>query len=173
VSYELRALVAANRVAARLAARLPGSLAIPISQGLALVPMAGPWLSELAGSPPVFDELDDLQLNRELVALVEEVSREGPIAYLSIDEQSDLTWQGAAVWSEGRVSMPPEVQRPGEARGPEGGPVLAALRRLGVDVDPARSDFSEFGLYQRRRTAAWLEEPPTTSSQPGSPARGS
>src|SRR5207237_10868762 len=66
VSYELRALVAASPVASRLAARLPGSVAVPISQGLALVPMAGPWLSELANSPPVFDELDDPQLSREL-----------------------------------------------------------------------------------------------------------
>src|SRR5207248_1062566 len=101
VSYELRALVAASPVASRLAARLPGSVAVPISQGLALVPMAGPWLSELANSPPVFDELDDPQLSREVVALVEDVSRLGPIAYISIDEQSDMTWQGAAAWSEG------------------------------------------------------------------------
>jgi len=163
VSYELRALVAASPVASRLAARLPGSVAVPISQGLALVPMAGPWLSELANSPPVFDELDDPQLSRELVALVEDVSRLGPIAYISIDEQSDMTWQGAAAWSEGTLSMPPEVQHPGEARAPNGGPVLAALRRLGAEVDPTRSDFDDFGLYQRRRTVAWLEDPPKPS----------
>lgn len=159
MSYELRALVAQDALAEGLVARLAASIAVPLGKGLTLFPMAGDWAAPAPESVPAYPEFDDPQLTESLVSALADLSNAGPIAYIAIEEQSDLTWQAAVAWSAGRLQLLPAVQLPGAMRDASGGPVLSALRLLGAEVDPTRSDFGDFGLYRHRHTDEWRERP--------------
>ena len=156
MGYELRALIAAGPAVEDLTARLPGAVAIPLAGEIALIPMAGGWPSRLPPSPVAFPEFDDEELTAALVAVLEEASMAGPVGYISIEEQSDLTWQAAVAWSGGRRVLAPAVSQPGQGRSVEGGPVLSAFRLAGAVVDPATADFGDLGLYRHRQTTDWL-----------------
>ena len=60
----------------------------------------------------------------------------------------------AAVWSGGRMILPPTELSPGAAHGPEGGPILIALKALGADVDPHRDTIDNLGSPSSTRRAS-------------------
>lgn len=147
MSYEFHGAVAATALADRIAReRLLRFVELPHALAVLLVDetwQPGPALSD-------FEHLTQAGAGA-LAAL----SLGGPIAYVEIDEQSDLTWQGAVGWSGGRIALPASISRPGEARRPDGGPVAAAFAFLGAAIDPSTWDFGDAGLYRFRHMNGW------------------
>ena len=159
MSYELQAAVAAAPLIAEMARRFQRAVAVPLNQGLALIPASGSWLGEVTqpgeGRPfPAFD-----LLSWSLAGFLREASVRGPVVYLEIEETQDLTFEAAVGWSGGELALPPRVLRPGEARPPGGGPVVEAFRLLDVAGEPGQDDWASFGLYQFSHMEQWLEVP--------------
>ena len=153
MAYDLQAAVARAPVLDQVARQAPGAPIVDLPGGLALLVADAAWLGDPgARSLPWldFERLTDAGARR-----LELASAAGPVVYLEIEEQSDLTWQGAAGWSDGRRSFGPRLLRPGEARPEDGGPVVAAFAFLGAAADPRGSDLPDFGLYRFRHTGEW------------------
>jgi len=159
MSYELRAVVAAAPLIEEMAARLRHAVLVPLNRGLALIPVSGRWLRQVAQPGrehpyPMFE-----CLSGPLAGFLVEASVRGPVAYVEIEEMMDRTWQAAVAWSGGKLVLPPQEVLPGAAKPPGGGPVTEAFGVLGVTAEPGRDAWVSFGLYRFSRMEQWLEVP--------------
>ena len=159
MTYDLRAAIAGAPLIAEIAGRFEHATTVPLNQGLALIPVGGPWLREVSWPGeqhpyPVFEFL-----SRPLAGILREASVRGPVAYFEIEEMQDRTFEATVAWSGGELALPPRVLQPGEALPPGGGPVAEAVRRLGATGEPGRDERASLGLYQFSHTQEWLEVP--------------
>ena len=94
-----------------------------------------------------------------LVAVLEDVSSLGPVAYLEAEFWGGDGCQASVVWDARSVVHGPIVEQDAFSRAPLGdGAINQALRRLGVRVgEGAPDEFATVGLGRHRRSEAWLE----------------
>lgn len=159
MSYELQAVVAGASLIQEMAGRFRHASAVPLNRGLALIPVSGRWLREVArpGEDRPYPEFE--HLSRSLAEVLRAASVRGPVAYVEIGEMLDRTGQAALAWSGGELALPPREVLPGQALPPGGGPVTEAFGLLGVTCGPGHDAWASFGLYRFSRTQQWLEVP--------------
>lgn len=157
MAYELRALVCAQEVATRTAARLDTS-ACHLVADLHIVPLPGRTDSDArqestSGDPMLF-------LTPEVEALAVDASAAGPIAYVEAEFFGSAGTQAAAVWQHGLLVFGPATWEysAGETRGvvPAELPINTALRKLGVGTGQEADEFDTAGLGRHRFTEEWL-----------------
>jgi len=90
------------------------------------------------------------RLSEPLARAAERISRHGAIAYVETDYFGGVGKQSAAVWEQGRLTLPPATD--------DMGPINSALRLLGVQRSFARDEFDTIGLGWKRNNEAWLRE---------------
>ncbi|MFJ4185699.1 hypothetical protein [Kitasatospora sp. NPDC089509] len=159
MSYELRALIGMVELLTVAAAEVPAARVVPLTQGLALIPVTSAVLSALQGDAAVPKpgggagfgwHPDGFELR--LAAW----SKAGPIACVEAEYFGGTGTQRAAVWSDGRVVLGPLSSAESEPVPAEGTPISRALRWLGGQVEPGRTDeFASVGLGAHRSTADW------------------
>ena len=155
MTYELQAVVAGAPLIEEMAGRFQHATTVPLNQGLALVPVSGRWLREIArpGEERPYPEFECL--SRSLAG----ASARGTVAYIEIEEMLDRSWQAAVAWSGGELALPPQEVLPGESPPPGGGPVTEAFRLLGVASQPGQDAWVSFGLHRFSHMPQWLEVP--------------
>ena len=156
MAYELCGLVARPSVLDPAVRGLPARV-VRLDQGLALVPVT-PELTRSAAviERPVPPESGFWRLTPGVVALLERGSLAGPIAYLEAEYWGRWGRQTAAVWDCGAIALGPRIlgaREPFPATG--GGPIGAALRRVGAVACGRRDEFVSLGLGRCRSTVAW------------------
>lgn len=129
MAYTLEAFLAGGALATDLAARL-GAVAVPLDQGIALVPV-----------PEPVPDADQLAAG---------LSAGGAIAYVEAEYFGGVGEQHAVLWRGGEAT-----DLDGD---PE--PVNAALRALGVHRAGGDDEFDTVGLGRHRATADWLTGTP-------------
>lgn len=157
MSFELRALIGAERVLAPLVLKLPGARLAELAEGLALVPLAVGVEAALEAEGRV-PEFDGLRLGRKIAALAKEASKTGPVAYAEADYSPGRDFQAAVIWSGGRMLGAPKLDRaawdPREPAMVER-PVNAALRALGVQRGDYDDEWDAVALARHDSTEAW------------------
>jgi len=159
MGYEIRGVISRGAVAQTVAEQFgPGTRAVELEQGFALVPYTGKAQDHVPGergaklSP--FWRLDSL-----VAELLAQVSRAGPLAYVEADFFGGVGEQRAAVWEAGALVWGPTGIEPQQATPPEGTPISQALRRIGVTrADPVWDEFDALGLRRYRHTDDWLRD---------------
>lgn len=156
--YALCALVADLPVLEAAAAVLPvDAHVVELAQGKAMVPVTRALTSALVGTGrPVPPETGFWQLTPGVLQLVGDVSVAGPVAYLEADYLGHDGRQTAAVWESRELTDGPYIlgrAEPFPRSG--GGPIGAALRRLGVVAAGRRDEFVVLGLGLHRTTEEW------------------
>lgn len=82
-------------------------------------------------------------------AFAAECSRHGPLAYLQSESEAGATFQSAALWQNGALTIGPAALDLGGANAGRAAslrPINVALRALGVTALPARDEAMAFGL---------------------------
>jgi hypothetical protein len=161
MGYDLQAVIAGGALIDELAGRFKLAVQVPLVQGLALIPATSEWIGEvgkgeLAQLRP-FVEFETL--TSPVAQLLVAASSSGPVAYIEYFEFGNDSGEVAAVWSSGRLILPPTELSPGAVHGPGGGPILMALKMLGAEVDPHRDAIDSFGLTQFHKTSEWTQRP--------------
>lgn len=151
-------MIAGRALIGELAGRFKLAVQVPLVQGLALIPATSEWLEEVgrgevAQSRP-FVEFETL--TSSLAETLAAASARGPVAYVEYFEFGNDSGEVAAGWAGGRLILPPTELPPGAVHGPEGGPILIALKVLGAEVDPHRDSIDSFGLTQFHKTSEWI-----------------
>lgn len=146
MDYSLRALVGSPAVLASATREHPLTRIVPLTHGLALIPLGDVLLKEIelgneaATSVPGF-----LLLSSSLMAWVVRASEAGPIAYIEAEYYEAVRSLSASVWDKGRIALGPLHEKTALTR---------ALAHLGVaDADP----FTALGLDRFRSTEEWLD----------------
>jgi hypothetical protein len=155
-AYELCGMIAAPDVLTPLVTAFPPARLVALEQELALVPVTRAYAESLHFGDPVPPESGFWQLTPGILALLEQCSVTGPIAYVEAEYEGRTGRQTAAVWDRGRIVLGPRilgVREPFPARG--GGPIGVALRRVGAVAVGRRDEFIALGLGRCRRTGEW------------------
>lgn len=93
-----------------------------------------------------------------VAAWAEQVSREGPVAYIeSIYPSGPEGYQKAIVWRDGAIAAGPFPERHGA--------VDQALRILGVERSGEYDEFDSVGLGRYRDTEKWAADAIVTESK--------
>jgi hypothetical protein len=156
VHYDLCGMVAAPDVLAGVVARHAAARIVELEQGLALVPVTDELAASFTEESRVPRESGFWRLTGGVLTALERASLAGPVAYLEAEYEGREGRQTAAVWDRGALVLGPLLLVRGEpfpARG--GGPVGAALRRVGAVAVGRRDEFVALGLGRCRSTGEW------------------
>lgn len=155
----LEAIIGPSSAIGVVSAELPGTRAVDLKGGLALVPLVPEAVAALSpGDERLISLLVDNPLPVRLTDLLRRASAIGPVAYVEADFFGGVGQQGSVVWEGGEVVLGPLVDpEPSQRTEVEARPINRALRRLGVrrssdDVD----EFATLGLGNHRDTEDWL-----------------
>lgn len=148
MAHELEAVVARFDLLDKLARdrRIP---VVALKQGFGLIPLTKDVIKSLAGELTSADS-GDVRRGRDLYALFQRWSIEGPIVYVANEIHAGVGPQTALIWEDGRLAFSQEGQ-------PGSGPISMALLRLGASG--GRLGYDEFdvvGLGRHRSTDGWL-----------------
>ncbi|MER7483581.1 hypothetical protein ABTX60_39105 [Streptomyces sp. NPDC126510] len=155
MSYDLRAVIAAEEVL-RVATRgLTAARTASIGQGLSLMPMTDALCETFADSGPV-GALGFQRLTGGFEKILADWSAGGPVAYVEAEYFGGEGEQGAAVWDGGGVVLGPLRVEEGEPFASAGSPVSQALQRLGVVARAGQDAFSAVRLGRHRHTDGWI-----------------
>lgn len=159
----LEAIIAPSSAIGVVSAELPGTRAVDLNAGFALVPLVPEAVAALSpGDERVISLLVDSPLPERLTDFLRRASAIAPIAYVEAEFFGGVGQQGSVVWEGGEVVLGPLVDRaePSPPTKLEAGPINRALRRLGVQRSPDDVDeFATLGLGKYRNTEDWLDQP--------------
>jgi hypothetical protein len=154
--YELCGMVATPDVLAGVPVRHPAARLVSLEQGLALVPVTDELVASLPDEGPGPPESGFRRLTGAVLGVLTLISLAGPVAYLEADYWGRSGWQTAAVWYHGTIVLGPCLlgeREPFPETG--GGPIGAALRRVGAVRVGRRDEFVASGLGRCRSTGEW------------------
>jgi hypothetical protein len=149
-------LLASAELANVVAAEVRLARAVPLEQGLALIPLTTELLASLDqpdGAVVAGFDFFPRGLGRRLSAW----SKAGPIAYAEADYFGGRGSQRGAVWVDGKIELGPLGVETGEGLPAEGSPISQVLRRLGARRPHGADEFEAVGLGRHRHTEDWLE----------------
>jgi hypothetical protein len=150
VAYYLHAIVGRLAVLERQRHRYSSAHVVPLTHGFAVIPLTSALRREL--DPTAQDVGWDSSAMDEdrgqLIAWLEDISRDGAVAYIEALFHGNAGSQEAMVWMDGEVPLSSRASS---------GSINEALRFLGVPVDPSQADeFDTLGLGRYRRTDQWV-----------------
>ena len=161
MGHYIHAIIASPDVLAMLPHAGVHAIAIPLSQGLAMVPLIEHLLENLPESDMVCPSGSDRfeHLCSAVCAQLSQLSRHGPVAYCETDYHGGSGGQCAVVWDNEEMVMPPtHLIAPPRSRETEAnGPINAALRILGVEAKGGEDEFDTVGLSWFRDDLDWIE----------------
>lgn len=148
MSYEIEALAAKEYLLRKHQSAFHNAHVVRLAQGFALIPMTGAFYEEVNRQTPEGDKagLHGFELLSPAVAAwIEQISRDGAIAYFEAGYFGGMGSQRAIVWQNGVI-----------ARGPLYGDAIdQALRMLGVERSGECDEFDTVGLGKYRETEKW------------------
>lgn len=153
--YCLQAVIAAEQVLGSPAGTVTAPRAVPLGQGLALLPMTDEFFDAVTiGSAPRPAGFWKMPGGFDLTLAA--WSAHGPIAYVEADFFGGRGEQHAQVWDEGAVVLGPLHLQVNEPFPDTGSPISRALRRLGAAKGDHYDEFEALGLGRCRDTEEWL-----------------
>ncbi|MBI5200309.1 MAG: hypothetical protein HY925_01875 [Elusimicrobia bacterium] len=152
----MRALIGSRRALEKAAAGLPGSRLVELTESLALLPLSSAVEAALSPADRA-PALDGLRLGAKTAQLAKDASAAGPVAYVEADYSHGRDFQGAVLWSGGKMGAPRADRNPWDPREPAmvERPVNAALRALGVDRQDFDDEWDAVALARHATTDAW------------------
>lgn len=164
MGHHIHVFLATAKVLQCLAGDHSHSRVIPLSQGVALMPLTDRFLEEIHRAP--VEELSSIYshfefLTQALEGLALEHSRNGIIAYFETD-YSGTGGQSAIVWENGRVRFGPEKSNHQDwtdwvpERDLPNEPINRALRLFGVHKSHQIDEFDAVGLGMQRSDDDWV-----------------
>jgi hypothetical protein len=154
--YELQAVIADGEVLRAASKEVAGARAVPLPQGLALMPMTGEVVDALTGGGDG-RALGFWRLPTGFDQVLARWSTAGPIAYVEAEYFGGAGEAQAAVWADGVLVLEAQDEPTAVLSGGDISAVSQALQRLGVRK--GRRDLDEFeavGLGRHRSTEDWL-----------------
>ncbi len=162
MGYELRALVGKRSLLEQHATRYQHTVMAKLRQGIALIPLSEDLPDEiqcLVDEPQPFEEL--WFLGSRVAKWAEEISKEGPIAYVEAEYHGGVGSQAAVVWDHEVVVLGPLkteiVPLDKTLSALRGMPINRVLRQLGVVAEDTSDEFESAGLRQHRDMEDWAE----------------
>ncbi len=159
MGYEVRGVIARTSVAQIVAKGFgPGTRAVDLEQGFALVPYTGKAYDHFLGRHG--DPLSPFErLGSTVAGLLASASQGGPLAYVEAEYFGGSGEQHAAVWDGGALAWGPISIRFQQTIPPQGTAISQALRRIGViSPDELRDEFDAVGLCRHRQLEDWLPD---------------
>ncbi|MBR7835569.1 hypothetical protein KDL01_20005 [Actinospica durhamensis] len=159
MGYDVRGVIAGTALAEVIAVEFgPGTRAVGLEQGFALVPYTGTAYDHFLGRHG--EPLHPFgSLRATVAALLADASRGGPVAYVEADYFGGTGQQHAAVWDGGVLAWGPMTIVFRQKTPPQGTAISQALRRLGViSPDESQDEFDAVGLRRHRHLEDWLPE---------------
>lgn len=157
MAYTLEAVVGPTIVLSAVTRDQVSAVAVPLRQGLSLVPMTDELFDKLTDGTPAqpsgFWKFPG-GFDRVLCSW----SSHGPIAYIEAEYFGGVGRQCAAIWNSGTLIFGPAAIDEWQPVPEAGTPISRALARLGVVRDGHHDEFDAAGLSQHRRTQDWLPQ---------------
>lgn len=159
MGYEVRGVIAGKALAQIIASEFgPGTRAVDLEQGFALVPYSGRVYDHFLGRHGALLRPFN-RLGSTIAELLADTSRRGPLAYVEAEYFGGAGEQHAAVWDNGVLAWGPMSIGFQQAIAPQGTAISQALRRIGVtSTDESRDEFDMVGLRRHRHLEDWLPE---------------
>ncbi|MGW2863616.1 hypothetical protein [Streptomyces sp. NPDC001205] len=157
MGYAVQAVIARDEVLRVAPQEAPEVQAVPLGQGLSLVPM----------TDELFDEVTDGSDSRALGfwrlpggfdTLLARWSTAGPIAYVEAEYFGGVGEQRAAVWADGALVLGPLDEPTKKWLFRTVSPISQALQRLGVRRSLGEDEFEALGLDRHRSTEDWISK---------------
>lgn len=154
--HDVKALVASTSVLAELIVRFGAATLCPLVQGFAMLPITDAVAREIApGRTSIEPEnLRIPDMAAGVANIAEELSRSGPVAYISTEYFGGAGGQDVVVWDGGRVILQLSDGSEGSIAWPNS-PVSQALRTIGVKAEDGKDEFDTVGLGTHRSTDRW------------------
>jgi hypothetical protein len=162
MGHNLRAIIGKPLIAEALASRFKAVRRVPLRQGFEMVPLVGRLFDEMAFSPDAKNPEAAVSgwsnLGKQPEALLAELSRGSPVAYINTDYFGGCGDQSALAFADGRLATP----RSGAGRvlpwSSSIGPINDALAAIGVTRERDQDEFDSLGLGQHRSMDDWEPE---------------
>lgn len=156
MSYRLRAVVADLGILAKMAGEAKGVHVADLAHGLGLIPLTE--AAEKAVPPaPGGAPFKGLKATAALAAWAAKASQDGPVGYVEADYGDGKDFQGAVLWSGGKVTAGPWTDAtawdPREDARER--PVNGVLRLLGVGAGGFNDEWDAVGLARHTDTKDW------------------
>lgn len=159
MSYELRAVVAAEELLRAVSQDLAEAVVVPLGQGLSLMPMTDRLFDAVTDGSADGSEVGPLGFRRlpgGFDGLLTRWSAAGPVLYAEAEYFGGVGEQRAAVWADGTMALGPLHVSEGQPFPAAGSPISQALRRLGAVADPTGDEFQAVGLDRHRHNEDWI-----------------
>jgi hypothetical protein len=164
MGHYIHAIIAKSETLEPLVSNNEDAHLVVLSQGFAMVPLTEALYDSLPDNegsvPPGSDKFEFL--TAKICWQILELSQSGPIAYCETDYHGGSGSQGAIVWHQRAVTMPPAQFFSDHRRAPHElvqQPINAALHILGVVKGDDVDEFDGLGLGRFRNDEDWLEQP--------------
>ncbi|RST52508.1 hypothetical protein [Variovorax sp. DXTD-1] len=154
--HDVKALVASASILVDVTSRFSSVVLCPLVQGFVLLPLTDSVVRDIAAARTSTEvehpKVDDMAPG--VAGLAKELSRAGPVAYISTEFFGGAGGQEAVVWDGGRVALLLSDGTDGGIAWPNS-PVSRALRTIGVSAEDGKDEFDTLGLGTHRSTNAW------------------
>ncbi len=146
--YVIEAIIGREKTLRENVGKYRNARVIPLSQGLALIPIVDELVEEIGSNdgecPEGFSKLS-LCIRK----WAEHFAKHGTVAYVEAEFFGGVGTQSAIAWHEGRQAL--QVRFAQDA-------INQALKLMGVTImEPATDEFDSIGLGSHRSTERWLE----------------
>ncbi|MFF8777673.1 hypothetical protein ACF07W_10455 [Streptomyces sp. NPDC015140] len=154
MGYELQAMIATDELLRAVSGEVPGARAVPLRQGLSLMPMTDEVFDGVTDGSDGGD-LGFWKLPGGFGTRLAQWSSTGPVAYVEAEYFGGVGEQRAAVWADGSLALGP-LDEPEKKRFSRAvSPISQALRRLGARRSLGEDEFEAVGLDRHRTSDAW------------------
>jgi hypothetical protein len=148
MAHCVTAIISSSSVVRSILRSASGLVAVPLVDGLGLVPLDDDALDSVASN---YSQTADgfAYLSPALAAFLADQSRHGPLVYFETDYFGGVGTQAAAAYHGGQPI--PLTPSSGD------GAINLALRCLGVSPHSAFDEFDYVGISRYRHTSDWIE----------------
>lgn len=155
MSYDIKAFVGKEALLIKHTLGFTHARVIPLAQEIALVPLTGPFLQEVAlkvKEIPATSLHGFESLSPSLTVWAEQVSRGGTVGYIEAEFFGGMGTQWGIAWAGGTVVAGPYSE--------DLDAINKVLCLLGVKTTGNADEFDTVGLGRCRNTSAWVASLP-------------
>ncbi len=154
----IQAIVTQDRVAEAICAAYPQLKRLQVTQQMSLIPIDTNFIAEVTGDCPPQETEMFMLLTPEFEQFLSNLSRFGILAYIETEYFGGDGGQGACVFANGGIVMPPTWA--------EIGVINNALKMLGVQQGPMNDCFDAIDLGRFRDNDDLIREAEHPSANP-------